>query len=319
MGGKKRSWCASNCVRESSSGTKLKRARAQTVDDEISVVPSQVDSVSVPQLGCISFRNNNTLALGEYGNEVRNPLRGNIEIETLTWGELARPGPVEEDVGWLDTEISTPPHTGIQNNHSSPAYSSPEFLCLSSPHISMPSSPVLSEGSWDDRFNACHGADDSGIEVSSANTNCGALQPPIHSLDSEISDIFQGMNVPPLRTREPWVSPDRSSDSIKPLLGETNNSRLSTSVSPVNMLLLSSSSWSELNLEGPNGEDLATESHSDVEEVHFRRDFHRWSDRVEKPLRLSDDYAAEPCQELILSGRMTFYRPMNYYAVWSLA
>lgn len=313
--GKRRSWCRSDCARESSLETKWKskRARTQTVDDEVSAGPLQDDSVSMPQLGSKSLGpKGGNVGIGECTGGARDGRYhfGGDGLETgtsCTWGQLAKPGLVKEEVGWLDPEISTPPLMDIQNRHSIPDCSSPDTLqCLSSPDLSMPSSPVLSEGSWDSRFKACYGPDDFALEVSSANTDYGELQPAFHCLGSDPSDVFQGIQYPrPLRAKEPWISPDRDSDSMISLLeGEMSDWTLPTVPSSMNVLLFPGcSSFHELDMDELNAEDMATESCSDVEEAQFHRHLHRWSDSFEKPSRQAHDYAPELRQELILSGR----------------
>jgi hypothetical protein len=229
-----------------------------------------------------------------------------------SWGKLAEPVLVREKDGWLDPEGSPPLFMGMGSAHSIPNCPSPDVLYLGSPlmqALSMPSSPILSEGSWDSRFNAGHRTDDFALEVSSAtdlNTDYGKLQLAFQCLGSGSSDIFQGMPRP-LRAREPWISPPttgRDSGSRISLLGGEMNGWTLPAVSPSPS---PTSSWSELEMDGPRGasteEDIAAESCSDVEEAQFHRDLHRWSDRLEGPvypLGEVGDYRSEVSQVLLL-------------------
>lgn len=315
-GKRRRSWCRSEHAIESSLETKLKskRARIETVGDDVSADLLQADSVSMPQQGYKSLRKGGVLGIGECsggeGDGSYN-FRGVLDNEPFSmWSQLPKPGLLKEEVGWLDQEIRSPllMSRNSASAHSLPDCSSPDILA--GPHlqaISISSSPVLSEASWDSKFNG----DDFAIEVSSvkdSNRDYGELQPAFHCLGSDSSDIVLEMPRP-LRVRKPWLSSptmERDSHSM-------SEWTLPTGMSSIDVLLSPSTSWNELNMDGTRGaldaEDMATESSSDVEESEFHRDLHRWSDRLEKPAynsRQQDDYAPGYRQGLELPGRMTF-------------
>ena len=307
---------------------KSKRACIQTVHENITAAPLQTDSVSVSQLGSTGLREDGIVDISESaGGEMAGSYhsRNYLEIASsriASWGQLAKPLLVDEDDSWLDPEISPPLFMDLDSAHSLPNCPSPDVLCQGSSHmqtLSMPSSPILSEGSWDSEFNACHGPENFAIEVSSAidlDTDYSELQPAFQCLGSGSNDIFQ--DIPrPLRAREPWISPPttrRDSGSRISLSGRELNEWTLPAVSPsLNVLLspLPSRSWSELVMDGSrrasNVEDVTAESCSDVEEAQFHRDLHSWSDRLGKPvyaLGQVGDYNLEVNQVRLSLGRI---------------
>ncbi|KAG0629472.1 hypothetical protein M758_1G106400 [Ceratodon purpureus] len=339
--GKRKFWCTSDRANESSLEMKLKskRARTQTVNDDIIVDPLPADSVSLQQLGSNSLREDGIVDIDECpGGEMAGSFHSRDYLRigsscSSSWGQLAKPVLVREKDGWLDGPgISPSLFMDMDSAYSLPDCASPDVLCLGSPSIqaiSMPSSPIISEGSWDSGFNPCHGVDDFASEVSFAedqNTGYGELQLALHCLGSGSSDTFQ--EVPrPLRAREPWISPPtmgRDSDSMRSFLGGEMIGWTLPAVSPSMDVLLShppTRSWSELELDGSQGalneEDVAAESCSDVEEAQFHFDLHRWSDRLEKPfygLGEVRDYRPEVSQVLLPSGQSSLYCATNTLA-----
>ncbi|XP_024392916.1 DNA mismatch repair protein MLH3 isoform X3 [Physcomitrium patens] len=319
--GKRKSWYTNGSGNETEITLRRKRARTHTVNESISAGLLQADSITVPELGCKSFEKERNKDTGEYigGDRFSNyHHKSYLESETFrtpSWGQLAKPGHVNEEESWLDQEMNTPLRMSMNRALAHPLLDrpSPDVLLMGIPKmqdISMASSPILSEGSWDGRFSVSQGVDDFPEEVNTEkdqDIDCGQLQSPKHSLDSSESDIFLDMPRP-LRTKKPSNSPpimERDSGSLIPSMGgNLNEWALPAVTSSMDVSLLPSGSWNDLDPDKPRGspntEDVTAYYFSDDEEVHPHSDLHMWSDRLERSdhgVSLVDDFTPEICRE----------------------
>lgn len=306
---------------------KSKRARIQTVDEDDIVTPLQAKSASVPQLGNNCLRKVVTVDIDECaGGEMaasyhsREYLRHGTSC--TSWEQMPKPVPARDSDGWLDDpQIGIPLFMDMDSARSPPDCPSLDVLYLGSPlmqAISMPSSPIFSEGSWDSGFNTCYEVDDFALEVSSAedrNTGYGELQLASQCLGSD-SSLFPEMPRP-LRVREPWISPltiERNSCSMSSLFGREMYGWALPAVSPsrdVSLSPLPISSWSGGTRGALIEEDIAAESQSHC-------DLHRRSDILEKPIccvREGCHYRSE-VNQLPPSGRLPFLPLRNFFTIY---